>query len=198
MSTRKEYKYSINNDVDKKQFNINILKDEIQSNFNYTDEFEGICQNGDDITIIFSNELNVQDETSLGVVVLNHQADTYVKKNHVIPFYPINPVVSESNYTSIGSFTLSISNVLTGIDIISRMSTGATSYDILILNHDTNQIIAEQNFTNTDIKTSSFLNINNNTNLNSNKSFLVRVFAKINKNGKSQKNVFVENIMFWY
>lgn len=192
------YQYSIIGNVASQVINANNLHSDIKNNLTLSSStFLGICANGDDLYILFTEEITVGEKTDLDAIVYNHD-NTFVPQKTAPPIrvYPSNPAISNVYYTSSGCFTYQGTNVvnpITAIDMLSNVDPGTQSYDVQIINRQNNSIIAEKNFTNTTLDRVSFDTISN---LPSDLG-VIEILCKVNKNGKATKYVHIEEILFW-
>jgi hypothetical protein len=195
-----EYKYSILGNVTAQVVKTSRLHDDIKNNLTLSSAtFRGVVTKEDELYVLFSKNIETSEKTSLDTIVQDHTPVALPQKSRHIPYYPSPKDVSESFYTTTGCFVYpgdTPLTTITSIETLSMMSPGSQSYDIQIVNRDTNSIIAEQNFTNTAMQLNTFSTVH--TGNLSGSQFAIEVLARLNKQGSAtNKVVHIDQVVFW-
>jgi ribosomal protein L25 (general stress protein Ctc) len=196
----KEYKYSILGNVTGQIVDTQRLHKDIEESLALsTAKFRGVVRKNDDLYVLFNKNIETSEKTTLDTLVQDHSDDPVPAKTRHIPFYPNPKQVSDSYYTTTGCFLFpgkDLFTTISEINILSMMSPGATSYDVQIVNRETNKIIAEQNFTNTTIQTNTFSTVH--TGNISTTPTGIEVLTKLNQQGNAaNKLVHIDQVIFW-
>lgn len=191
------YSYSIANDITLAKINIEILHQEIKSLTLSSAEYIGINTMGDLLYITFTEEITSGEKDSLDSIILNHNTSVpVIIKTESFSITPYLQTISETSYREIARRifpgTNNVGSVV-GIDINSHCDPGTTSYDVMIININTNLEIASKNMNN---YTSSIISFDSFSNIPEELSE-ISIICKINKTGKSIKNAYVNDIVFW-
>jgi len=195
-----QYIYSITSDITLQQLNSYKLHTDILENLVLSvATFKGVVSKGDEIYILFDQNIESSEKTVLDTIVLNHESSIVPQKTISRTFYPTPKTTYDTYYKTMGCIYYGKSiknNTITSIEIISMMSSGADSYDIQIINRQNNQIIATQSFTNTSLQLHEFTTINSD-NIPEHRECIDIVVRLNNSNGYKDKFAHVEQVIFW-
>lgn len=132
---------------------INSITNDIISNFP-DNSLLSINVIDDVINVVFQNIISdSNDLNTLHQIIASK--DIITSKNIVQKYNPETQSLSNTNYTKIGRFYFKGTNVtgeIRGIDIISNIDSGATSYSVQLLIRSTNTLLANVTFNNTDVE----------------------------------------------
>jgi len=134
-------------------FNSDQLHSEIKNSIitNSNTNFDGINKNDDIVSIIFINQLNINDLIILNTIIANHQPTPNIGNK----IYNLS--ITEKNITSqiyyiIATIVYPGSNIwpnITNIRGVSYMEANGTNYFIRIYDTTNNKVICEKNLSNT-------------------------------------------------
>lgn len=152
-----EINYSLANDfndgLDNGQFQL-----EIRSNADITELCTHINTNGDDVSIYFENALNGTELNILDTLVSLHIP--IPEYTYLMRFSPKTTVIDTSTYILIGTFYLTnVTIPIKKIEIVSYMDFGSTSFTVKLIYRNTNTVIAEGTFSNTNFSINTITNI---------------------------------------
>lgn len=182
--------YSVINDFGAINPNISQLYDEIV-NSSITEILERVSQEQDNVEIVFISTISPAEKTTLDGIVASH-----------IPVYiPVtnNKLIIVGKTNSINSsFTRTGTEIFKGSTYaiaksISYMDSGATSYDIRILDKTNKTILLSTNLTNTE---ESIQDLGVLSNLSTSTS---QIEVSIRKNGGNKKDkVYIESVTIYF
>ena len=194
-----EYEYSILGNVTAQQVVTSRLDNDIKESLSLSSAiFRGIVTKDDALYVLFDKAIETSEKTELDTIIQDHTPAALPTKTRHLPFYPHTRDVEDTFFVSTGCLLYpgdTALTTITAIDMFSMMSPGATSYDIQIINRSNNSLIAEQNYTNTNLSLNSFDTINT-ANIPSSQTG-IEVMVKINKNGNAKKIAHIDQVVFW-
>lgn len=140
--------YSITTDFGGVTPNIKQLHEEINENVVITTPFQGINNTGDVVDVIFDSTISAPEKTELDTLVANHVPVFTPDLPYKMTIFPRKNSYSNKSYKRMGT-DMFLGGTYAKSKIISHMDSGATSYNILIFNKDTQDILLETTLSNT-------------------------------------------------
>lgn len=145
------YTYSLQDDFSN-NFNKVNFKNEVNAS-NIVPKMWGIKLSTTNVIFYFSSSLTTAEKTTLDNLVANHDStEVPVEASKQIQITMPNTLVDTPNYTLVATFKYpgNIISSVSHIQVISNMDPTSSDYTVRIKNHDNNDTIVEQTFTNTD------------------------------------------------
>lgn len=145
-----EYRYSIIGEFIN-SINPNLDQLTVEINEGVSDTLSYINRVGDNIDIIFSSELSIEEKELLDTVVRNH-VDSNINIIDSSIVISSASSVRTTNYIRVGTYIYAGSNTvgeILKITALSYMDTGITNYSIRVVDSTNKKNLAENTFTNT-------------------------------------------------
>lgn len=188
------YTYSIENDFEQGLYTYQ-LRLEI-SNSSIATPIAYIVTNDDVVNIVFTDELSSEDQATLASLVTNHAPQQ--NKEIMIDYYPAVINTANTNFVKLGRFQhegiINVGNI-NGIDIVSNMDAGATSYTVKIVCRNDNMTVCEKTFNN--ITTGVNVFTSEDILYQPLKPSLFEVWCKVTNPTSSKKYAYIEEIKVW-
>ncbi len=172
------------------QLQLEIGASSITVPVSYITESEGVA------TIVFVSSLSGGEQTALTAVIASHIPAQ--SKTNVVRYIPQLNNSSTTDYAKLGRFQyqgIAMAGPFTGIDIVSNMEVGLTSYSIKIVCRNDNRTVCEKTFTNTTSAVNSLTG--SDIIYQPIKPSIFEVMCKIVTPGGGKKYAFIEEILFW-
>lgn len=173
---------------------IGLFSDELRENKpDIKSKLSYIKKNSSVVCLVFKETLTAQEILDVDGLVANHAA--VEPRDHCFHVYPELRKVSNSTYTSVGSFKYDGINRIGNIhyiDIIAKKHNQATSYSVKVVDNSTGLILVEKTGLTND--TYSAIDLGSISNI-SNSPTIVDVLVK--RDGGSKKNIYIQQILVY-
>jgi hypothetical protein len=155
-----------------------------------------ILTNDDTVSIVFTDELSTDELAALNTLIADHVP--LQNKEVMLDYYPAVISTSSTDFMKLGRFQhAGLINVgaINGIDLVSNMDEGATSFTVRIICRDDNRIVCEKTFTNTTAAINTFSA--DDIVYQPLKPSLFEVLCKVSNSSSSKKYAYIEEIKVW-
>lgn len=188
-----EYLKSLSED-----FNGNILPsqlhEEIIGNTTITTAFQGITSYLDDISIVFESALSNVEVNALNGIISNHIPDLAPQRVMAYRIFPETRKVKSDAWQSIVSFQFpgtKYNGDVHYIDVVSNAEIAGMTYQVQISQRSTNMVLATDTFENVLLDTNTIAILQP---FPENRDIIDISVKSSNRN----RNVNIQEVMFWY